>query len=137
VQLRELEKQFDDLGVAVCFVVIGDRAKADEFCGKSGMASRCVPDPSKATYRAMGFEKYGWLGFVLAEPALKMRRQENRSAGFAQDWKNTKLSDAQQLPGAAFIDKDGIVRWYHAGTHPGDLPTMSEMLQAIRDLPRD
>ena len=137
MQLRELESEFQDLGVEVRFVVIGDRAKADEFCGKNGMAERCIPDPDKSSYRAMGLEKYPWLGFVFAEPALKARRSENRAAGFAQDWKNTKAADAQQLPGAAFIDRDGIVRWYHKAAHPGDLPTMSDMLEAIRDLSRN
>ena len=135
--MRELESQQGDLGMEVRFVVIGDRAKADEFCGKNGMASLCVPDPDKASYKAMGFSKYPWLGFVFPEPALKARRKENRAAGFAQDWPNTKMADAQQLPGAAFIDKDGIVRWYYAASHPGDLPTMSAMLAAVRALPRD
>lgn len=135
--MRELESQFKDLGVEVRFVVIGDRAKADEFCGKNGMASRCVPDPDKSTYIAMGFEKYGWLGFVLASKELKQSRAANRAAGFAQDWKNTKMADAQQLPGAAFIDNEGIIRWYHAATHPGDLPTMSAMLESVRALSRN
>lgn len=134
--MRELDSQFDAIGVGVRFVVIGDRAKADEFCGKNGMADRCVPDPEKTSYAAMGLEDFGWLNFF-TDKALKERRKENNAAGFSQDWKNTKLKDARQLPGAAFIDKDGIVRWYHAAEHPGDLPTMSAMLDIVRDLSRN
>jgi hypothetical protein len=134
--LRELETQFSDLGVAVRFVVIGDRAKADEFCGKNGMADRCIPDPTKASYIAMGLEKYNLLR-LFTDPALIARRKENKAAGFAQDWGNTKLKDAAQLPGAAFIDGHGIVRWTYEGKHPGDLPSMSSMLQTIRDLSRN
>jgi hypothetical protein len=134
--LRELEAQFIDLGVAVRFVVIGDAAKAADFCGKQGMADRCIPDPDKATYIAMGLEKYNLLR-LFSDKALIARRKENKAAGFSQDWGNTKLKDAAQLPGAAFIDAHGIVRWTYEGKHPGDLPTMSAMLQTIRDLSRN
>ena len=100
------------------------------------MADRCIPDPKKATYVAMGLEKYNLLR-LFSDAALIARRKQNKAAGFSQDWGNTKLKDAAQLPGAAYIDGNGIIRWMYEGKHPGDLPTMSAMLQTIRDLPRD
>ena len=136
MQLRELESQFEELGVAVRFVIIGDRAKADEFCGKQGMAERCIGDADKSTYAAMGLEKYNFFK-TFGDVAYKARRKEAKANGFSVDIKNSKLGDASQLPGAAYFDRHGIVRWYHAGTHPGDLPTMNAMLQEIRALPRD
>jgi len=95
------------------------------------MAERCIPDETKATFKAMGFGDYPWLGFIFANTALKARRKENKAAGFRQNWGETKRADAQQLPGAAFIDRDGIVRWFYAAQHPGDLPPMRTMLESI------
>ncbi len=129
--MRELDKDFESLGVAVRFVVIGDREKADEFAGPYGMADRCIPDPEKTTYAAMGLERYNLLK-LFTDPALKKRRTENNAAGFKQNWGATKLKDSAQLPGAALIDGSGIVRWIYRGVHPGDLPAMAEMLESVR-----
>jgi len=129
--LRELDKEFEALGVAVRFVVIGDREKADEFAGPYGMADRSIPDPDKSTYAAMGLERYNLLK-LFTDKELKKRRTENNAAGFKQDWGATKLKDSAQLPGAALIDATGIVRWIYRGKHPGDLPPMAEMLKAAQ-----
>jgi hypothetical protein len=96
------------------------------------MAERCVHDETKASYKAMGFDDYNLLR-LFTDPALKQRRKENKAAGFSQNWGATKLSDGAQLPGAAVIDGDGVVRWLYAGKHPGDLPPMREMLAAARE----
>ena len=125
--MRELEPDLARAGIAVRFVVIGSLEEAREFCSRFGDASRCLADPSKETYRAMGFEEFNLLR-LFSDPALKPRRVENRAAGFRQDWRATKFSNAAQLPGAAAIDADGNIRWLHRGTHPGDLPPMKEML---------
>ena len=129
--MRELEDDFERDGIAVRFVVIGDREKANRYCGKYGMSSRCIPDPKKETYAAMGFGQYN-LVKLFTDPALKERRKENRAAGFRQNWSATRLADSAQLPGAAIIDRQGRMVWRHAGQHPGDLPPMHEMLEIAR-----
>ncbi|HTX59179.1 MAG TPA: peroxiredoxin-like family protein [Verrucomicrobiae bacterium] len=125
--MRELDPEFQRAGIAVRFVTIAAQAEAAAFCGRFGDPARCLADPHKRTYRDMGFENFGWLGF-LRDPELKRRRKENQAAGFRQDWKATKLGNAAQLPGAALIDSSGEIRWLHRGKHPGDLPPMREML---------
>lgn len=129
--MRELDPEFDALGVAVRFVVIGDEAKVARFCGEYGMAERCIADEAKATFAAMGFGQYNLLR-LFTDPALKARRRENKAAGFSQNWGATKLQDGAQLPGAALIGKDGRLLWTHAGVHPGDLPSMRSMLETAR-----
>ncbi len=129
--MRELDSAFDALGVAVRFIVIGDREKADAFCKPYGMSDRCLPDPDKTTYAEMGLEKFNLLK-LFSDPALKIRRSENKAAGFKQNWGATKLKDGAQLPGAAFVDAAGIVRYIYRGKHPGDLPPMSELLAVAR-----
>ncbi len=129
--MRELDTDFSNLGVGVTFVVIGDAAKAEAFCAPYGMADRCIGDPDKATYAAMGLGSFNLLK-LFTDPALKARRAENRAAGFKQNWAETRLKDSAQLPGAAYVDAEGIVRWAYRGKHPGDLPAMAEMLAAVR-----
>jgi hypothetical protein len=125
--LRELDRDFDEAGIAVRFVVIGTPAEAAGFCRSFGDPARCLADPEKASYAAMGFGEFNLLR-LFSDPDLKRRRKENRAAGFRQNWRATRLKDAAQLPGAAFVDAAGIIRWYYAGKHPGDLPPMAQML---------
>lgn len=129
--MRELEDDFERDGIAVRFVVIGDIVKVRRFCGEYGMSARCIPDPTKATYAAMGFAQYNLMK-LLRDPALKARRKENRAAGFRQNWMATRIEDGAQLPGAAIVDRSGHIVWRHEGKHPGDLPPMREMLEIAR-----
>lgn len=128
--MREIDKDFEDAGIAVRFIVMGTADEAARFCRQFGDATRCLEDTDKRTYKAMGFEDYNLLR-LFSDSALAKRRKENRAAGFRQNWGATKLKNAAQLPGAAFVDADGIVRWLYRGKHPGDLPTMKAMLNAI------
>lgn len=129
--MRELEREFDAIGVNVRFVVIGTPELARDFCGRFGNASLCLSDPEKRTYKAMGLEDYK-LWRLLFDRAVRKRRAENKAAGFSQNWRATRLENAEQLPGAAFFDADGVARWVYRGAHPGDLPPMREMLGIAR-----
>ena len=92
--MRELDPEFAALGVAVRFVIIGDRDKADQFCSLYGMSERCLADPDKSTYAAMGLESYNLLK-LFTDPALKKWRAENNAAGFKQNWANDEIAEFQ------------------------------------------
>jgi hypothetical protein len=128
--LREIEREIAAAGIAVRFVVIGSPDLARTFCSRFGDAGLCLADPEKRSYRAMGLEQYN-LWRLFTDRALRERRKANKAAGFRQNWRATRMQNAAQLPGAAFVDRDGIVRWVYRGQHPGDLPSMREMLDAI------
>ncbi len=113
------------------FVGIGDRAKVDEFCGRFNPAAQCIADETKATYAAMGLGDYD-LSRLQIDAALQVRRKEANASGFRLNMEATIMDDATQLPGAAVIDREGIVRWIYRGIHPGDLPHMRDMLDATR-----
>lgn len=129
--MRELEPQFAAAGIAVRFVVIGTPEEAESFGSQFGQGARCLADPKKETYKAMGLEDYNLLR-LFSDKELGKRRQENKAAGFSQNWGATKLANAAQLPGAAVFDASGTIRWVHRGKHPGDLPPMSEMFEHAR-----
>lgn len=109
---------------------MGEPGVVQKFCARFGEESRCIADPGKHSYKAMGLEKYNLLR-LFTDRELLTRRNENRAAGFRQNWRATRMEDASQLPGAAFFDKDGVMRWLYRGKHPGDLPTMSAMLATV------
>ncbi len=125
--MREIENRFGNAGIDVRFVVIGTPEEAQRFCAQFGEANRCLADPEKRTYKAMGLENFNLLR-LFSDRDLAKRRKENHEAGFRQNWGATKLKNAAQLPGAALVDENGVVRWIYRGKHPGDLPPMQEML---------
>ena len=129
-ELRDAQPRFHELGVNIRCVVQGDKTEAKEFCGAVGAESLCIADPLRRSYQMMGFERTSFLSILFASPELKARRKEARSKGAKQDWRNTFRAngDSLQLPGAALIDQQGIVRWIYRGTHTGDLPPVSTLI---------
>jgi hypothetical protein len=126
--LRELDPEFSRSGIAVRFVTIGSQAKGEEFCARHNPDAICIGDADMHTYKAMGLSDFD-LTKLQTTPELVERRNENEAAGFRQDWAATRIEDAAQNPGAAVLDRDGVVRWIHRGWHPGDLPPMRELYE--------
>jgi hypothetical protein len=131
--LRERLPEFERRGVRVAAVVQGTADEAARFCGRHGAERICVPDPDKASYRAMGLPRTSWAALVFALPALRRRRAEARAAGCASSLTGTlrKHSDVLQLPGAALVGRDGRLLWVHRGAHPGDLPSAAALLDTV------
>jgi hypothetical protein len=129
--LREVDQEFGRSGIAVRFVTIGSQAKAEEFCARHNPDAICIGDADMHTYKAIGLSDFD-LTKLQTTPELVERRNENEAAGFRQDWPATRIEDAAQNPGAAVLDRDGVVRWIHRGWHPGDLPPMRELYERAR-----
>jgi hypothetical protein len=131
--LRERLPEFERRGVRVAAVVQGTADEALRFCGRHGMERICVPDPGRASYRAMGLPRTSWGALLFALPALRRRRAEARAAGCASSLTGTlrKHSDVLQLPGAALVGRDGRLLWVHRGAHPGDLPSAAALLDTV------
>jgi len=130
--LRELDQTLADGTFTVRCITIGSQQKAEEYCARHSVVGYCIGDEDMRTYKAMGLDDYD-LSRLQTDAALLERRAQNEVAGFRQDWDATKIEDAAQLPGAAFLDADGSVRWLYRGAHPGDLPPMGDMLRAARE----
>ena len=115
-------------------MVQGDKKEAKEFCGALGAETLCIADPLRRSYQMMGFERAPLTSVLFPSKELKERRREVRAKGFKQDWKNTfrRNGDALQLPGAALIDRSGIVRWIYRGSHTGDLPPVTTLLSIAK-----
>ncbi|GAC1541271.1 MAG: hypothetical protein NVS2B17_18460 [Candidatus Velthaea sp.] len=131
--MRELEPDFAALGINVRCITIGSQAKAEEYCARHNPGTACIGDATMHTYKAMGLDDFD-LSTLKTNVALVRRREENEAAGFVQDWDATRIEDAAQNPGAAFIDASGVLRFVHRGTHPGDLPPLAALLETVRSL---
>jgi hypothetical protein len=129
--LRELDKDFAAIGVSVRAITIGSQEKAEKFCAVHNPQAICIGDVDMHTYKAMGLDDFD-LTKLKTTPALTARRAENEAAGFVQNWDETKIEDAAQNPGAALIDREGVLRWVYRGVHPGDLPSIGEMFEVTK-----
>lgn len=131
--MREQRAQFERRGVRVACVVQGTATEAAQFCSRYGFEQACIPDPDKASYRAMGFGRALWKDMIFASPGLRARRKEASAAGCRVSLEGTfrKHTDILQLPGAALVAPGGKILWLHRGTHPGDMPSAAELLKAV------
>lgn len=114
-------------------IVQADAKGAAEFCGLYGLEDRCLPDPHKETYQAMGLGRTSLKEILFPSPDLKRRRKQARQAGARMNLRGTfqKHSDVWQLPGAALVGEDGKILWLHRGTHTGDLPSAEKLLEVV------
>ena len=133
--MREQRPRVVAAGLRVACVVQGGPAEAQRFCGRHGVEDVCVPDPARASYRAMGLERTSWGALLRPSSDLKRRRGEAQRAGCGISLRGTfqKHTDILQLPGAALIARGGEILWLHQGAHPGDLPSVDRLLEVARD----
>jgi hypothetical protein len=133
--VREQRSGIDAAGLAVACVVQGTADDVRRFCGRHGIEALCVPDPDKASYRAMGLERTSWGALLRPSSDLKRRRGEARASGCGVSLSGTfrRHSDVLQLPGAALVARGGEILWLHRGTHPGDLPPIARLLEVARE----
>lgn len=126
---------FDSAGVRLACVVQGTAEEAQRFCGRHGLAGRCIGDPRKQSYRAMGLRRTTWGKIIFASAELKKRRAEAQAAGCSNSLRGALQahSDILQLPGAALISREGKILWLHRGEHTGDLPAADELLRIARE----
>lgn len=133
--MREQRSGFDATGLRVACVVQGTAEDVRRFCGRHGVEDLCIPDPAKASYRAMGLERTSWGSLLRPSADLRRRRGEAQASGCGVSLRGTfrKHSDILQLPGAALVGRGGEILWLHRGTHPGDLPPLTDLLAIARD----
>ena len=129
-EIRDALPKFEQFGVNVMCVVQGDKKEAKEFSGPLGAEGLTIPDPLRRSYQMMGFERAPLTSVLFPSSEVRYRRREARSKGFKKNWGKTFRynSDPLQLPGAALVDRNGIVRWIYRGSHSGDTPTVATLL---------
>jgi len=136
--LRDLQPRFQQAGVRVACVVMGDARQAEAFASRFGLAGACVPDPLRETWRAMGLGRWRWTEMLRPSRDVIQRYREARRAGCGLNLRGAlqRHQDYLLLPGAALVEPGGRILWIHRGQHPGDLPHVREMLAVAERLAR-
>ncbi len=131
--MREQLPEFETRGVALACVVQGTPEDTARFCGRHGLAQKCVPDPERESYRAMGLPNCKVRDIVFASPEMRRRRKEAFSAGHFPNIQGALLerSGWLQLPGAALVAHGGKILWLHRAKHVGDLPSAEELRNLV------
>ncbi len=133
MQLHEKLAEFEKRGVGLACVVQGTAEEAERFCGRHQLASQCVPDPGRESYRAMGFPRARWRNLLLPSREVLRHRSRAKEAGCGVSLSGTfqKHSDVRQLPGAALVAPGGRIVWLHRSAHVADLPSADELLNVV------
>jgi len=129
--LRDAADAFAVQNVRRVCIVQADAEEAGALCSERGSCDLCVPDPERRTFALAGLGHAKLSEVLFPSEALKLRRAEAKRRGVKQDWARTFKpgNDAMQLPGAALVDEQGIIRYLHSGVHTGDLPSSAELLR--------
>jgi hypothetical protein len=131
IDLRETSAEFARRGLTRACVVQGTPEEAAALCEADEACENCVPDPERRSFETAGLGRARVSEVLFPSADLKARRSQARARGAKQDWKRTFApgNDSLQLPGAALVDRSGTIRYVHAGTHTGDLPSAGELLR--------
>lgn len=132
--MREKLHEFEKLKVQLACIVQATAKDATELCGPYGLTANCAADPRRESYAKMGLDRTKWKELLFPSQELRQRRKENRDAGFSINFKRSLKGtcDILLLPGAALVDRGGKILWLHRGVHPGDLPSVDELLEKVR-----
>lgn len=116
-------------GLQVIAVGLGEPKHAERFCGKIEMPLTCVTDSTNESHFAYGIGRMGVLQAV--NPNLIKAGMRAATAGHTQ---GKATGDAFMLNASFIIGRDGVVRWAHYNTHPGDHPQIAEIVAVGKSL---
>lgn len=110
-------------GLQVIAVGLGEPKHAERFCGKMEMPLTCVIDSTNDSHFAYGIGRMGILQAV--NPNLIKAGMRAAAAGHTQ---GKPSGDTFMMNASFIVGRDGIVRWTHYNTHPGDHPAIADIL---------
>jgi hypothetical protein len=125
-QLRPFIIRIRELGAELILVGNGSPAQAAAFRDEFRLAVPLYTDPTRRTYRALGFRR-SFFSTVGWSAIKKIARAVH--AGVSQ---RGLRGDAWQQGGCAIVCADGSVPFYHASQYSGDHPTPETILAALQ-----
>src|SRR5262249_48746113 len=117
-------------GAQVVAIGQGTADEAGRICAQMGVDFPCLGDPEKASYRAYGLRRAGWLEIIL-DP---MREgSEAITKGYKARIRGSLMRhpDWYPLPGVTTVARAGIVCWLHQARHSGDIPSPATVIAAL------
>jgi peroxiredoxin len=125
-RLRDAVPQLADLGINLVAVGIGTPQDADGFASWLRLPFPVLGQPDTSVHSAWGLGRSN-AGAMFDADLVKAGFRALQSGSM----QGRPTGDSRQLPGTFLVDRDGIVRWARPGRHPGDHPSIEELLAAV------
>ncbi len=126
----------EDLAAAGCSVLVVGQAKPEvlsRYLARGAWHVPIVSDPELAGYRAFGLERTGWGTFFRPKVLWGYFRGLFKGYGVKTPYEG---EDLLQLGGDFVLDRNGRIVFAYPSADPADRPTVSAILEAIRDANR-
>ena len=124
--MRDAHRDIAERGYDVVAVGQGTGHRAAAFRRDNDLPFVVLGDPERAGYAAFGLRRGSLLDML--RPSLVVAGIKAAVGGARQ---SRTEGDPLQMPGTFLIDRGGIVRYAHPGTHAGDIPSTEELLRVI------
>jgi hypothetical protein len=123
--LRPRIDEITRLGVTATIVGSGSADQLAAFIEREDLADHevaCFTDPTRAAYRAAGFERSVWGTFGPIAIGQVIR-------GYTRGFRNGRpQGDLHQQGGTLYVRRDGTLAFYHRAHHLGDHARLVEIV---------
>jgi peroxiredoxin len=125
--VRAKHGQFQALGAQIIVISFVPPDRLNRYLAARSWPFRFFADPQRAAYRAFGLESATWLQIL--RPRVLARYFglifRGRMPQMAQE-------DVHQLGGDFVLDRAGRITYEYRSRDPADRPSVSELLDAVR-----
>ncbi len=130
--MRQYNETLSALGVKIAVVTFEFGSAAQAYVRETDLPWPMLVDESRALYVAYGMERGSWWAiygpaswWIYAKLLVKGRRLQRSHGNY------------DQLGGNVLIDPGGIVRLHHVGSGPADRPSVTTIIDRIRNADRE
>jgi peroxiredoxin len=129
-QLRQHSAELEALQTRVVVITFGSSFGAQAWLNETNALFTLLLDPERKAYRAYGLE-YS----LLRSWSPKVWLEYARLMLSGRKWRGIQ-GDSGQLGGDFIVDKDGILRLIHPSHDPSDRPSVEELIDVLKRLPK-
>jgi peroxiredoxin len=125
-RLRDAYPEITDRDINLVAVGIGTPEDAEGFASWLKLPFPVLGQPDTSIHAAWGLGR-SRASTMVDTDLVKAGVRALRSGSM----QGKATGDSRQLPGTFIVNRTGIVRWARPGRHPGDHPSIDELLVAI------
>ncbi len=127
-ELRDAEREFEQLGAGLAVIGNGNPAHAKYFEERNGLQGRVYTDPARLVYRALGMRHGVGTSF---NPRMLKHAWRAYKAGHRQ---TKTLGDPWQQGGTLVVSTDGEIAYTHVSKTAGDHAPVHSVLRILATL---
>ncbi len=121
------QQDLENAGLQILAVGLGEPKHAVRYCEKLVPGVECLTREETEVHRAYGIER---MGLKDIGSGLDLLKAGSRAAA-AGHKQGQATGDTAMKPATFIVDGDGIIRYKHYSTHPGDHPAIEALIAAV------